>query len=337
MARPRLRQLYSAMAHSALDRASVKRKDPAWLRDMVRRGDARWAVVWRDRNLASARPEARPGLFGAFDEDAKLRPEYLTTEDLCSALGVEAAAVEAAATFLGVCKRSGRPYFAIDAFTMLQRHAGADAAEKNPCKPGGGLHGRMNPERDAPFAFLPLRSMGTVLDPFDANLLAYAKGIVWWQQHAAFDGSDGSRTRLEEGGHVAVGGGGERTFPRVDPAIICLVEDADGNVLLGRQPRWPRGMYSTLAGFCEVAESLEDAVAREVNEEVGLHVEDVRYYASQPWPFPQSLMLGFFATCAGRRPTLTLDQDELEDARWFSHSEVRPPERAPGPASSSRI
>ena len=116
-------------------------------------------------------------------------------------------------------------------------------------------------------------------------------------------------------------------FPRIDPAIIVLVEDrqlhGDGTprCLLGRAPAWPPGVYSTLAGFVEPGESLEETVAREVREESGIGVEQVRYHASQPWPFPSSLMLGFHATA--RTLEITTHDDELEDARWFSADELR--------------
>ena len=116
-------------------------------------------------------------------------------------------------------------------------------------------------------------------------------------------------------------GCGTEAFPRLDPAIIVLVTDAGGErALLGRQASWPPDRYSTIAGFVEPGESLEDAVVREVEEETGVQVGDVEYVASQPWPFPSSLMLGFRAVA--RTDAITLRDGELEDARWFTRADI---------------
>jgi NAD+ diphosphatase len=112
---------------------------------------------------------------------------------------------------------------------------------------------------------------------------------------------------------------GEETFPRLDPAIIVLVTDGE-RALLGRQASWPPGRYSTIAGFVEPGESLEDAVAREVLEETGVSVVDSTYHSSQPWPFPSSLMIGFTATAAPG--AVARADEELEDARWFSREDI---------------
>jgi NAD+ diphosphatase len=114
---------------------------------------------------------------------------------------------------------------------------------------------------------------------------------------------------------------GSEHFPRTDPAVIMLVHDGDGRALLGRGPQWPEGRFSTLAGFVEPGESLEAAVAREVYEEVGIRLGEIRYLASQPWPFPSSLMLGFLARLDGD-PAITLDPAELAEAGWFTREEV---------------
>jgi NAD+ diphosphatase len=108
-------------------------------------------------------------------------------------------------------------------------------------------------------------------------------------------------------------------FPRLDPAVIVLVTDGE-RALLGRQPSWPPGRYSTVAGFVEPGESLEDAVAREVREETGVVVDEVIYHSSQPWPFPSSLMLGF--TARASRTDIDLSDQELEDARWFTRAQL---------------
>jgi NAD+ diphosphatase len=127
-------------------------------------------------------------------------------------------------------------------------------------------------------------------------------------------------------------------FPRLDPAIIVLVTDAAGErALLGRQSTWPKDRYSTIAGFVEPGESLEDAVAREVEEETGVQVGDVEYVASQPWPFPSSLMLGFRAVA--RTEEITLRDGELEDARWFTRADIAAghPTLPPPGAISARL
>jgi NAD+ diphosphatase len=128
------------------------------------------------------------------------------------------------------------------------------------------------------------------------------------------------------------------TFPRLDPAIIVLVTDASGErALLGRQAAWPQGRYSTIAGFVEPGESLEDAVVREVAEETGVQVGDVQYQSSQPWPFPSSLMLGFRAVA--RTEGITLRDGELEDARWFTRADIEAgrPALPPAGAISARL
>jgi NAD+ diphosphatase len=133
----------------------------------------------------------------------------------------------------------------------------------------------------------------------------------------------GSVSRVESGGNTRICSNddcGVQTFPRVDPAIIVLVSN-DEQCLLGRQPNWPEGRYSTIAGFVEPGESLEDAVRREVAEETNIEVGKVSYHSSQPWPFPSSLMLGFMAEA--RSGEILLNDGELEDAQWFTRKELR--------------
>jgi NAD+ diphosphatase len=125
-------------------------------------------------------------------------------------------------------------------------------------------------------------------------------------------------------------GCGTEFFPRVDPAVIVLVTDGD-RALLGRQPGWPAGRYSTIAGFVEPGESLEDAVRREVLEETGIETGAASYQSSQPWPFPRSLMLGFRAEALSSE--IRLGDRELEDARWFHRDELRGGSMMPFPQS----
>jgi NAD+ diphosphatase len=158
-----------------------------------------------------------------------------------------------------------------------------------------------------------------------------ARSIVDWHARHRFCARCGSPTTLSKGGwqrNCMSDGCNAEHFPRVDPVTIMLVEHED-SILLGRQPRFPAGNYSALAGFVEPGETIEEAVAREVQEEAGVRVRDVSYVMSQPWPFPSSLMIGCHAFADN--PAVVVDTNELEDARWFSRAEV---EEAVGAARS---
>jgi len=172
-------------------------------------------------------------------------------------------------------------------------------------------------------AVLGLREVAPLVSQSEGALLAYASGILSWHRRHRFCGVCGSATRSTQGGHVRVcasEGCGEQHFPRTDPAVIMLVTDGERS-LLGRQSAWPPLVYSTLAGFVEPGESLEEAVRREVYEETSVELDEVHYHSSQPWPFPSSLMLGF--TARARTREIRLQPEELEDARWFTRDEVR--------------
>ena len=163
-----------------------------------------------------------------------------------------------------------------------------------------------------------LRRVAPLLAHGEAALLAYARAMAYWHDQHRYCGHCGSPTESREGGHLRVctrAACGTHHFPRTDPAVIVLVSHG-GRALLGRQRVWPATLYSTIAGFVEPGESLEDAVIREVREETGVEVEAVTYRSSQPWPFPSSLMLGFRATA--RSAGICCGDGELEDARWFS-------------------
>jgi NAD+ diphosphatase len=147
--------------------------------------------------------------------------------------------------------------------------------------------------------------------------------MVEWHARHRFSPLSGARTTIERAGWVQRDPEtGAELFPRTDPAVIMLVHDGGDRCVLGRQAVWPPGRFSILAGFVEPGESAEGAVAREVAEEVGLRVTDIRYVGSQPWPFPQSLMLGYTARAEGDL-TLRLDPTEIEEARWFTRAELR--------------
>jgi NAD+ diphosphatase len=172
--------------------------------------------------------------------------------------------------------------------------------------------------------FRDLNALVPFLPGDEATLLAYARGMVIWHENHRHCGRCGHATEATEGGHSRTCTNDackHRSFPRTDPAIITLIEHPDGaHCLLGRQASWPPGFYSTVAGFVEPGESLEGAVIREVREETGIDVTDVRYMASQPWPFPSSIMLGFRARAINTN--IRPDDQELEDCRWFTRDEV---------------
>ena len=168
-----------------------------------------------------------------------------------------------------------------------------------------------------------LRKYGPTLNDVDASFLSLNNGMTFWHKTHQFCGSCGFKNNTTESGFVKVCSNidcGKSHFPRTDPAIITLISYKD-KVLLGRSPRFPEGMYSTLAGFVEPGESLEQALEREVFEEVGVKVKNIRYFNSQPWPFPASLMLGFFAEAINE--DMNIDYNEIEDAHWFSIEELR--------------
>jgi NAD+ diphosphatase len=165
-----------------------------------------------------------------------------------------------------------------------------------------------------------LRDLAVSLAGERLGVVAYASAMANWARVTRFCGICGAATTPREAGHVRVCANGHQHHPRTDPVVIMLVVDGD-RALLGRQATWPAGRYSALAGFVEPGERLEDAVAREVLEESGVAVRDVRYVESQPWPFPVSLMLGFHATYAGGEAAIG-DDHELEDVRWYTRDEV---------------
>ncbi|MFP5023217.1 NAD(+) diphosphatase [Pseudonocardia phyllosphaerae] len=167
-----------------------------------------------------------------------------------------------------------------------------------------------------------LRAAGAFLDELGAGLLTGAVATLNWHDRARFCAVDGTRTRAHDAGWARVCENGHEEYPRTDPAIICLVHDGADRVLLARQPVWPVGRYSVLAGFVESGESLEACVHREIAEEVGIGVTDVRYLGSQAWPFPRSLMVGFHAVGDPELP-LRPQEGEIADALWITRDELR--------------
>ena len=228
------------------------------------------------------------------------------------------------------------------------------AWEERPSLPAGGVY--LGEAGDVPYAtvrgersltvggrpvdaWAGLRELGAELGDLDAGLLVQAIGILEWHDRHRFSPLTGEPTTIERAGWVQRDPTtGAEFFPRTDPAVIMAVHDGGDRLVLGRQVAWPPGRFSILAGFVEPGESAEAAVVREVAEEVGLRVTDVRYVCSQPWPFPQSLMLGFVARVEGD-DTLRPDPSEIEEARWFSREELASgegPRALPPPVSIAR-
>ena len=166
-----------------------------------------------------------------------------------------------------------------------------------------------------------IRVLAPQLDPDELSLAVHAVAIARWLASTPFCPRCGSRTEVQQAGHLRhCPECGASHFPRTDPAVIMLITDDQDRALLARNPAWPEGRFSTLAGFVEPGESLEDAVRREVFEEVGVTVGEVTYGASQPWPFPASLMLGFFGKATAT--AITVDQHEIAEAAWITRDEL---------------
>lgn len=268
-------------ANVGLDRVSERRGDRDWLDSLAQAEQTVVLPMWRSRNLVIREEEARAVILQGGD-----------------ARGLFELAKET--VLLGL--RGDIAYFAVDLSHLDEPHGHA-------LLPGEG-------------EFVDLRAVSVLLSRDESGLLAYAKGIMHWHERHLFCGVCGSPTESREAGFVRVctdTACGIHHFPRTDPAVIMLVSRSD-RAVLGRKAEWVEGMYSTLAGFVEPGESLEDAVAREVMEEVGIPVSNVRYHSSQPWPFPSSLMLGYYADAEADE--IVMNPDELEDARWFTRAEL---------------
>lgn len=269
-------------AGGPLDRKSELRRDTAWIEQRLRDSDSRFVPVWRTRSLING----RRGVFLDGDQVAPLLPQADPI------------------VFLGEWQT--RAWFALE----LSRLPPERFTE---------------PLRAGEFKDLRFASMG--LDRDEAAVLAYARALLYWHRRHHYCGRCGAPTVSREAGHArdcSNTGCAKRHFPRTDPSIIVLVtaqHEGKPHCLMGRQASWPPNVYSTLAGFVEPGESLEDAVAREVYEESGVRVEAVHYHSSQPWPFPGALMLGFHADAAYQ--PVRVDGEELEDARWFAYDEIR--------------
>ena len=170
---------------------------------------------------------------------------------------------------------------------------------------------------------LDLRRAGNIFDDVSAQLVATATALLNWHDSARFSAADGAPTKPVKAGWARVNpANGHEEFPRIDPAVICLVHDGHDRAVLARQTVWPERLFSLLAGFVEAGESFESCVTREIAEEIGLTVTDVRYLGSQPWPFPRSLMVGFHAI-GDPEQEFSFNDGEIAEAGWFTRAEIR--------------
>jgi NAD+ diphosphatase len=281
-------------AAPGFERAGLRRRDTDWIKAAITDAAAQFVPVWRSQNLVIEIAEAEP------------RAIVLTGDHATLLLDGDPAAhlAHGRVVFLGVIEE--RPHFALD----LSHVEAPLEALASPALTASGI-----PAEGTRFA--DLRQLAGRLARPEGALLAHARAMVHWHQRHRFCGVCGSPTASEEAGHMRLCTNPDcktMHFPRTDPAVIMLVSDGE-RALLGRNKNFPPGMYSTLAGFVEPGESLEDAVAREVLEETAIEVSSVAYHSSQPWPFPSNIMLGFHAEAATSE--ITVDYGELEDAKWF--------------------
>lgn len=187
------------------------------------------------------------------------------------------------------------------------------------------IRGELEPPEDPDVRteVLDLRRAGPVFDDASAQLVSTATALLNWHDHARFSPVDGAPTKPIKAGWSRINPAtGHEEFPRIDPAVICLVHDGHDRAVLARQGVWPERMFSILAGFVEAGESFETCVVREIAEEIGLTVTDVQYLGSQPWPFPRSLMVGFHALGDPEQP-FAFNDGEIAEADWFSRAEIR--------------
>jgi NAD+ diphosphatase len=187
------------------------------------------------------------------------------------------------------------------------------------------VRGPLEPPEDPDVAanVVDLRRGGQLFDDISAQLVSSAAALLNWHDNARFSAVDGSPTKPVRAGWARVNVvTGHEEFPRIDPAVICLIHDGRDRAVLARQTVWPDRMFSLLAGFVEAGESFETCVVREIREEIGLTVRDVRYLGSQPWPFPRSLMVGFHAV-GDPDQAFSFNDGEIAEAAWFTREEVR--------------
>ena len=281
-------------ANNPLDRAGHKRGNPDWLAAQLASKDALFLPIWK------LHPLILSPLAGEDMRDIAWLPRPAFQNLLSD---------ERLIVFLGINRRD-KPLFAVDVSELI------------------------DPENMGAFAqmgiFEELRDLATQGDiaPRELAILAHAKALIDWHGRHRFCAQCGAPTHVVEGGHKRQCGECEAEhFPRTDPVVIMLAT-YDSHCLIGRQHGWPPNMYSALAGFIEPGESLEEAVAREMDEEAGVDISSVRYMAAQPWPFPSSLMLGCMAEATSDK--LTIDGVELAEALWVSRGDIQAALRGAG-------
>ncbi len=273
-----------------LDRASEQRKDPGWIKHQWQSQSCRVLLLHNNRNLM------------VWDRDSEQVP-LAVSHSRADAKSILPGLKDM--VFLG--QEGSTPIFAGDVSERTENEVLALPGEH---------------------ALVDLRETGWLLPTGEAALLAYARGLLYWNRHNGFCSNCGSVTVNQQGGHVRRCNNASCArlhFPRTDPAVIMLVEDVsepdNPRCLLGRNSRFPARMMSTLAGFVDPLESLEQCVAREVFEEAGIRVDRITYQASQPWPFPSSIMLGFRARALTQE--INIDGIEIAEADWFTAGQLK--------------
>jgi len=272
-------------ANNPLDRAGHRRTDPEWMKEQLANSASLAVPLWNLKPLILPEMEKGSG------KDVGWLPVDM----------VRAAAPEGTTVFLGINKR-GKPLFSHDVTSLK------DPENDGPLKGLGG--------------FEDLRAVGMMgeLPGSELAILAQAKAMIDWHARHGHCAVCGARTDVAEAGYKrACPSCKAEHFPRTDPVVIMLATLGD-KAFLGRQKIFPKGMYSALAGFVEPGESIEEAVARELDEEAGLSINSVRYHSTQPWPFPSSLMIGCIAEATSEE--FEIDGIELSGGKWFTRDEL---------------
>jgi NAD+ diphosphatase len=279
-------------------RASNERRDPDWVKAQLAAPDSRFLPLWKNNPLTIARGD--PGLAGAVDP---IRGNNSPVVDGCEILWLDASVLDHATesnppVLLGV--RNGVAHFAVDLSPLEEPLTALDVDGAE---------------------FTDTRQAAARLAVGEAGTVAHARSLVDWHNRHRFCPVCGTPTEPREAGSMRkCPSCNAEHFPRTDPVVIMVAWSGE-RCILGRQRAWAPNFYSALAGFIDQGETIEEAVRREVMEEVGLEVDDVVYRRSQPWPFPSSLMIGCFAHVTGEQETV--DPLELDGARWFTRDEIR--------------